>query len=235
MSDPLTALMHAVQVMNLLKTLIVITLRERDEAVSGGYSPLSSHSSSQQTEEDLYSQHEDMCSQHDEDLYSQNEDLYSHPGIDFSCELRGPPSEYDDHANFHGENEDEDEDGVEVESLSGVEESFLRQLDENKNVAHSFHEQSMSDMLGETTSPQSCSVFNLESGMPFTDSKRDTSSCTSEEEALEEASQVGVVEQASTHNSMIVGSEKTSDVEMVVDQLPEPTPRMFSQASDILI
>ncbi|KAG8370678.1 hypothetical protein BUALT_Bualt13G0008300 [Buddleja alternifolia] len=31
MSDPLTALMHAVQVMNLLKTLIVKTLRERDE------------------------------------------------------------------------------------------------------------------------------------------------------------------------------------------------------------
>ncbi|KAJ9543197.1 hypothetical protein OSB04_022904 [Centaurea solstitialis] len=33
MSDPLTALMHAVQVMNLLKTLITKTLREREETV----------------------------------------------------------------------------------------------------------------------------------------------------------------------------------------------------------
>ncbi|KAK6141336.1 hypothetical protein DH2020_024934 [Rehmannia glutinosa] len=37
MSDPLTALMHApVQVMNLLKTLIMKTIRERDEAGEGG-------------------------------------------------------------------------------------------------------------------------------------------------------------------------------------------------------
>ncbi|KAL3692030.1 hypothetical protein R1sor_005681 [Riccia sorocarpa] len=33
MADPLTALMHAVQVMNLLKTLILRTLRDREEAV----------------------------------------------------------------------------------------------------------------------------------------------------------------------------------------------------------
>ncbi|KAJ8547467.1 hypothetical protein K7X08_011053 [Anisodus acutangulus] len=36
MSDPLTALVHAVQVMNLLKTLIVKTLRERGETEGGG-------------------------------------------------------------------------------------------------------------------------------------------------------------------------------------------------------
>ncbi|CAH1447464.1 unnamed protein product [Lactuca virosa] len=35
MSDPLTALMHAVQVMNLLKTLIAKTLREREETTAG--------------------------------------------------------------------------------------------------------------------------------------------------------------------------------------------------------
>ena len=34
MSDPLTALMHAVQVMNLLKTLILKVLREREETAS---------------------------------------------------------------------------------------------------------------------------------------------------------------------------------------------------------
>jgi hypothetical protein len=33
MADPLTALMHAVQVMNFLKTLILRTLRDREEAV----------------------------------------------------------------------------------------------------------------------------------------------------------------------------------------------------------
>ncbi|KAG9154127.1 hypothetical protein Leryth_000622 [Lithospermum erythrorhizon] len=42
MSDPLTALMHAVQVMNLLKSLIVKTLRKREYTMSGGgYSPMS--------------------------------------------------------------------------------------------------------------------------------------------------------------------------------------------------
>ncbi|GMI85797.1 hypothetical protein like AT4G03100 [Hibiscus trionum] len=37
MSDPLTALMHAVQVMNLLQTLIMKTLREREETASSSY------------------------------------------------------------------------------------------------------------------------------------------------------------------------------------------------------
>lgn len=34
MADPLTALIHAVQVMNFLKTLILKTIREREEAIS---------------------------------------------------------------------------------------------------------------------------------------------------------------------------------------------------------
>ncbi|KAK6158953.1 hypothetical protein DH2020_006267 [Rehmannia glutinosa] len=37
MADPLTALIHAVQVMNFLKTLIVKTLRERDESAGGTF------------------------------------------------------------------------------------------------------------------------------------------------------------------------------------------------------
>jgi len=45
MSDPLTALMHAVQVMNLLKTLILKTLREREDDDAGAYSSFSSSSS----------------------------------------------------------------------------------------------------------------------------------------------------------------------------------------------
>ncbi|KAI3796478.1 hypothetical protein L1987_39149 [Smallanthus sonchifolius] len=35
MADPLTALIHAVQIMNLLKTLVIKTLREREESSSG--------------------------------------------------------------------------------------------------------------------------------------------------------------------------------------------------------
>lgn len=50
MSDPLTALMHAVQVMNLLKTLIMKTLQEREEASSGEYSPMSNYSSHRLTD-----------------------------------------------------------------------------------------------------------------------------------------------------------------------------------------
>lgn len=42
MSDPLTALLHAVQVMNFLKTLILMTLREREPAENAGLiSPVS--------------------------------------------------------------------------------------------------------------------------------------------------------------------------------------------------
>lgn len=36
MADPLTALIHAVQVMNFMKTLILRTIRERDELASNG-------------------------------------------------------------------------------------------------------------------------------------------------------------------------------------------------------
>uniref|UniRef100_A0A5B7AXW9 Putative Rho GTPase activating protein with PAK-box/P21-Rho-binding domain n=1 Tax=Davidia involucrata TaxID=16924 RepID=A0A5B7AXW9_DAVIN len=115
MSDPLTALMHAVQVMNLLKTLILKTLREREETATGGYSPSSSsssssHSSDQQTDEEFDSQ------QHE---------------IDTNCELRGPTSDYNDHAHYYSEED-------EVESLSDIEECFLRQLNENENAKKGF-------------------------------------------------------------------------------------------------
>ena len=48
MSDPLTALMHAVQVMNFLKTLILRTLREREDPATGDYTPCTSPASSGQ-------------------------------------------------------------------------------------------------------------------------------------------------------------------------------------------
>lgn len=120
MSDPLTALMHAVQVMNLLKTLITKTLRDREETSAGGYSPMSSHSSGHQTETD-----EEFDSQHD---------------METSCELRQAPSDYDDQAHF-STGSDEEADDDDIESLSEVEESFSRQSDEDKNSTDMFVEQ----------------------------------------------------------------------------------------------
>ncbi|XP_058092463.1 rho GTPase-activating protein 2-like [Magnolia sinica] len=60
MLDPLTALMHAIQVMNLLKTLILktlrgVTLRERKETGTGGSSPFSSTSSDMRADKDFNS------------------------------------------------------------------------------------------------------------------------------------------------------------------------------------
>lgn len=119
MSDPLTALMHAVQVMNLLKTLIMRTLREREESATGASSPMSSRSSNQQTDEDFDSQQE------------------------MDCGSRGPVSDYDDdNVPYNHSSEDEDE----VELLSEIEERFLRQLDESNDTKNSFSEQSANDL-----------------------------------------------------------------------------------------
>ncbi|KAE9464001.1 hypothetical protein C3L33_04071, partial [Rhododendron williamsianum] len=109
MSDPLTALMHAVQVMNLLKTLIMRTLRDREEAATEGYSPMcSSYSSDPRTDGEIDDNQQDM---------------------DTSCELKGPISENDDHDIYSISSEDEDEDEDDgVETLSEIEDCFLRQL-----------------------------------------------------------------------------------------------------------
>ncbi|KAI3787664.1 hypothetical protein L1987_42290 [Smallanthus sonchifolius] len=119
MSDPLTALMHAVQVMNLLKTLITKTLREREEA-DGGYSPMSYRSESQEE-------------------------------IETSCELTRQAS-----------SEDEDED--EVESLSEIEESFLKQLIENENAKDCFKKE-LGNLVKQRSSPTSGFDFQEESSV----------------------------------------------------------------------
>lgn len=113
MSDPLTALMHSVQVMNLLKTLIIKTLREREETTIEGYSPMSNCSSARHTDEEVYSQHE----------------------MNTSCELIGPQSEGNAEVHYNGNSESESE----VGSFGEIEENFLKQLDENVNT-NSFRE-----------------------------------------------------------------------------------------------
>ncbi|CAL5194399.1 unnamed protein product [Lathyrus oleraceus] len=80
MSDPLTALMHAVQVMNLLKTLILKTLRDREETTSTEeYSSMSSHSSDRQSEVDDYDSQQEM---------------------ETSGEFKRAKLDYDDHADY---------------------------------------------------------------------------------------------------------------------------------------
>ncbi|CAI9774319.1 unnamed protein product [Fraxinus pennsylvanica] len=154
MSDPLTALMQAGQVMNLLKTLIIKTLREREEAEAGRYSPTSSRSSN--------------IGRTDEEYESQQE-------MDTSCESTGPASDDDDEQpRYSTSSEDRDE----VRSPSEIEECFLRQLDENENAKNGFRKQLEGILSREKVSPGGGSTFNDDSHVPLSDSKT-ASSCVS--------------------------------------------------------
>lgn len=76
MADPLTALMHAVQVMNFLKTLIMKSLKEREEA-AGAPKPLQSCSDSPNDQE------EPQMPEHLEKPFScSNQESTDHPMID---------------------------------------------------------------------------------------------------------------------------------------------------------
>ncbi|WCJ21434.1 Rho GTPase-activating protein 2 [Euphorbia peplus] len=155
MSDPLTALMHAVQVMNLLKSLITKTLREREESTTGGYSPMSSHSYGQQSDDDFDSQRE----------------------MDTSCELRQGPSDYDDgntRYNPTSEEEEEEDDDGEVESLGEIENCFLSQLD--KTTDNILFEKTPGNLPAECESSRTFSGYKLESPICCTDSKNENSS-----------------------------------------------------------
>ncbi|KAK6260156.1 CRIB domain - like 2 [Theobroma cacao] len=202
MSDPLTALMHAVQVMNFLKTLIMKTLREREETATGGYSPISSHSCDGPTDEEFDSQQE----------------------MDTSCELRGPTSDYDNalYSNYSG---DEDE----VESLGEIEECFLRQLDENKNVPNSCLEESADRLQRTRASPRSCSGGNVESGISFTDSKNENSALsTSDGEDSGASDGLKAQDHGICTKSLAEGCENTDDVEMIDQLVESKTPNPLS-------
>lgn len=163
----MTALMHAVQVMNLLKTLITKTLREREETASGegGYSPMSSCSSDHQTDEDLYSQHE-------MDTGSEGNGHYSHHSSEDDEE---EPQEDDGHESDLYDH-DLDDDLYEVEVLGEVEECFLRQLDDNKAVTTTFvvNDQPSSDLQ-----EQKCVNPQCFSEMSVADSNEEKSGLTS--------------------------------------------------------
>ncbi|KAL1825890.1 hypothetical protein DCAR_0314085 [Daucus carota subsp. sativus] len=153
MSDPLTALMHAVQVMNLLKTLIMRTIQERDEASTGdsltNYSPKSNYSSDRLTDyEDtscelraspsIPTEQVDYStdSEIEEEIESicETEKCVSEQVDDDkentrnSCELGGPPSNHTEQVDCNVDDENRDE----IEPICETEKCFLEQVDDDK-------------------------------------------------------------------------------------------------------
>ncbi|GLU07465.1 hypothetical protein SLE2022_244220 [Rubroshorea leprosula] len=199
MSDPLTALMHAVQVMNLLKTLIMKTLREREETASGGCSPMSSDLSDQQTDEEFDSQQE----------------------MDTSCELKGPTPDHH-HACYSNVMEDND-----VESFGEIEECFLRQLDNEMNVTNSFLEAPAGEeQHTNQASPGSCSGFNVESSISFTDSKKENSGLSTSDGEDSVASQgQNTQNHGFSKKSLSKKTENPNDMEIVDKLLKSTAPK----------
>ncbi|KAL6639475.1 hypothetical protein ACP70R_023205 [Stipagrostis hirtigluma subsp. patula] len=133
MSDPLTALMHAVQVMNFLKTLILKTLQEREDDDAGAYSSFSSSSSSLSDELDGEDRHDQQDDGNDSD--TENYDGSGSPkGIDNATILRVDNaqligvsrrhSSIDFHLPCISYDSDNEED-----SLNDIQDCFLRKLE----------------------------------------------------------------------------------------------------------
>ncbi|XP_051131062.1 rho GTPase-activating protein 2-like isoform X2 [Andrographis paniculata] len=123
--NPVTALEHAVQVMNLLKTLILKRLKDREGAGGADSSRPSRFS--------------------DGEYDGQRE-------TDASYELVGRDSEDEEQQDYYSScNEDKDE----VESLSEIEYCFLRQLDDSESAKDGFRKQLERILCREHPSPVS--------------------------------------------------------------------------------
>ncbi|BFG43273.1 hypothetical protein CerSpe_295470 [Prunus speciosa] len=211
MSDPLTALMHAVQVMNLLKTLIIKTLREREETDTGSYSPMSSRSSDHQTDEDFDSQQE--------------------MEMESSSELSGPTSDHDENPHSSHRSEDRDE----VRSLSEIEECFLRQLDGIKTATSSLEilDAPTGQLDGDCPSPQSCSCFNGESGTSFSDSKNGNSGFSTSDGEQDSGKCIVAVEQdMDTEIPVSIACANMDEMEMV-DKFVEPVQTSIASSGSV--
>ncbi|KAL5993795.1 hypothetical protein ACLOJK_038152 [Asimina triloba] len=129
MGDPLAALMHAVQVMDLLKTLILKTVRKREDSATGASSPFSSTASDRRID-----------------------DFDSEEAEDMSCESREPTLD-DDQVSCSHNNEENDH-----ASLNDIEECFLRQLDEGiEDVGNDVNNSPSENLAGKNISPGCCS------------------------------------------------------------------------------
>jgi len=200
MSDPLTALMHAVQVMNLLKTLILKTLRKREETAEGGYSPMSFRSSDRQSEDDYDSQQEMDTS---------------------GDELRETKSEEEDDDDDHNDvnyspTSEEDGEG-DASSVSEIVECFLKRLDEKTKR---LSEEPVGYLQEKLESPKSFSVYNLESALSFTDIKTENS-CSSSSSEDDSRTTLTAEESNADTSSSSMGSTSTNDVEMI-DKFTDP-------------
>jgi hypothetical protein len=133
MSDPLTALMHAVQVMNLLKTLILKTLLEREDYDPGAYSLFSSSPSlSDEVEEDGGDLHEDGSDtgteQYNDSDNGSSKDIFKASSLRVDNEQLIGVSRRHTSIDFHlpcisNDNDNDDS------SLNDIEECFLRRLE----------------------------------------------------------------------------------------------------------
>jgi hypothetical protein len=128
MSDPLTALMHAVQVMNLLKTLVLKTLREREDD-EGTYSTYSSSSLCDELDEDHQGDDNDSGTEKHSDDSSESPN-----NVDKTKQLKVDSEQLIGSSRRHGSfefrlpyisNSSDDEDI----SLNDIEEGFLRRLE----------------------------------------------------------------------------------------------------------
>ncbi|KAI4968099.1 hypothetical protein ZWY2020_005447 [Hordeum vulgare] len=133
MSDPLTALMHAVQVMNLLKTLVLKTLREREDD-EGSYSTFSS---SPTLSDGLDEVDRDQGGNSDSGTEKYGDDSSeSSKNIDKATNLTMDSEQLIGSSRRHTSFEfrlpytiDNDDDDDKYPSLSDIEEGFLRRLE----------------------------------------------------------------------------------------------------------
>uniref|UniRef100_A0A7N0T8W9 Uncharacterized protein n=1 Tax=Kalanchoe fedtschenkoi TaxID=63787 RepID=A0A7N0T8W9_KALFE len=145
MSNPLTALMHAVQVMNFLKTLILKKLEQREQVTTRGYSPLLSQCSGQDSEREVNMLQE----------------------LNSSVELRrlATSSDYGGYCQ-HSESEDD----AEMISPRDAEDDFLRQLNETgkMTIGTVLEEEPVGFTKRGHVNPQSCYGFlgDLEISLP---------------------------------------------------------------------
>ncbi|XP_020274284.1 rho GTPase-activating protein 5-like [Asparagus officinalis] len=151
LSDPLTSLMHAVQVMNLLQTLIFRTLRERDDAaLLEGYSLFSSSISSEGDMDDENGELKDSSS------YSFDDEV--------CCNLEEQTSDFQFSFNTSSVNEviggASTNDVVEV--TENIEECFLKQL-----------ELGLKEVNGDQEREFSCPVSNPESSISTSEANQE--------------------------------------------------------------
>ena len=188
MSDPLTALMHAVQVMNLLKALILRTLREREDAAAEGeYSAFSSSPSSEQQGED---------------------DLDSEKAMDMSGELKEVASD-DCMVNYCDSSQDDENDAA-----NAIEDCFLKRLEWKGHVADLIRDSITLDFYSsDQTTQWTYSDLNVGSGLLL--SEHESSRTSNNESHVEAKSKLECKEGGQVE--MVEATSETSKLALCLD------------------